>query len=102
VWLLKRYSTALLQHLHQLLILLQSVLLAANTLLGKPTTAAINTWAFTGVGLTNGQSKTITLILEGNTAATYGDACTVDGMLYQMVFVGLVVLHHLLHQIQIF
>lgn len=51
----------------------------ANTILGKPTTAAINTWAFTGVGLTNGQSKTITLILEGNTAATYGDACTVDG-----------------------
>ena len=51
----------------------------ANTLLGQPTTAAINTWAFTGVGLTNGQSKTITLILEGNTAATYGDACTVDG-----------------------
>ena len=51
----------------------------ANTLLGQPTTAAINTWAFTGVGLTNGQSKTITLILEGNNAATYGDACTVDG-----------------------
>ena len=51
----------------------------ANTLLGKPTTAAINTWAFTGVSLANGQSKTITLILEGNTAATYGDACTVDG-----------------------
>jgi hypothetical protein len=51
----------------------------ANTILGKPTTAAINTWAFTGVGLANGESKTITLILEGNTAATYGDACTVDG-----------------------
>lgn len=51
----------------------------ANTILGKPTTTAINTWAFTGVGLSNGQSKTITLILEGNTAATYGDACTVDG-----------------------
>jgi hypothetical protein len=51
----------------------------ANTILGKPTTSAINTWAFTGVGLVNGQSKTITLILEGNTAATYGDACTVDG-----------------------
>ena len=28
---------------------------------------------------TNGQSITVTLILEGNTAATYGDACTVDG-----------------------
>lgn len=52
----------------------------ANTILGKPTTTAINTWAFTGVGLANGQSKTITLILEGNTAATYGDACSVDGV----------------------
>ncbi len=51
----------------------------SNTVLGKPTTQAINTWAFTGVGLTNGQSITVTLILEGNTAATYGDACTVDG-----------------------
>ena len=52
---------------------------ASNTILGKPTTQSINTWAFTGVGLTSGQSKTITLILEGNTAAIYGDACTVDG-----------------------
>jgi len=51
----------------------------SNTILGKPTTSAINTWAFTGVGLTNGQSITVTLILEGNTAATYGDACSVDG-----------------------
>ena len=51
----------------------------SNTFLGKPTTTAINTWAFTGVSLTNGQTITITVILEGNTAATYGDACTVDG-----------------------
>jgi len=51
----------------------------SNTVLGKPTTQAINTWAFTGANLVNGQSITITLILEGNTAATYGDACTVDG-----------------------
>jgi len=51
----------------------------SNTVLGNPTTTAINTWAFTGVGLVNGQSITVTLILEGNTAATYGDACTVDG-----------------------
>ena len=52
---------------------------ASNTILGKPTTTSINTWAFTGVGLSSGQSKTVTLILEGNTAAIYGDACTVDG-----------------------
>jgi len=51
----------------------------ANTLLGTPTTDAINEWNFTGVGLSNGQSKTITLILNANTAAIYGDACTVDG-----------------------
>ena len=48
----------------------------ANTLLGTPTSNAITTWAFTGVGLTNGQSKTLTLVLDANTAATYGDACT--------------------------
>ena len=51
----------------------------ANTILGTPATTAINEWAFTGVGLTNGQSKTITLILTANNAATYGDACSVDG-----------------------
>lgn len=51
----------------------------SNTVLGKPTVAAINTWAFTGTDLLNGHSKTITLILEGNTDAIYGDACTVDG-----------------------
>lgn len=51
----------------------------ANTILGTPATQAINEWSFTGVNLTNGQSKTITLILAGNTAATYGDDCSVDG-----------------------
>ena len=52
---------------------------AANTVLGTPATQAINEWAFTNVGLTNGQSKTVTLILSSNAAATYGDACSVDG-----------------------
>jgi hypothetical protein len=52
---------------------------AANTVLGTPATSAINEWAFTNVGITNGQSKTVTLILTANTAATYGDACSVDG-----------------------
>ena len=51
----------------------------ANNICGTPATQAINEWAFTGVGLSNGQSKTITLILSANTAATYGDACSVDG-----------------------
>ena len=54
-------------------------LAGANTICGTPATSAINEWAFTGTGLSNGQSKTITLILTANTAATYGDACTVDG-----------------------
>jgi hypothetical protein len=51
----------------------------ANTILGTPATQAINEWAFTNVGLVNNQSKTVTLILSANTAATYGDACSIDG-----------------------
>ena len=51
----------------------------ANTILGTPATQAINEWAFTNTNLSNGQSKTVTVILASNTAATYGDACTVDG-----------------------
>ena len=54
-------------------------LAGANTVLGTPTTTAINEWAFTDTNLTNGQSMTVTLILTANTAATYGDACSVDG-----------------------
>jgi len=51
----------------------------SNTILGTTAAQAINEWAFTGVNLFNGQSITVTLILDANTAATYGDACTVDG-----------------------
>ena len=28
----------------------------------------------------NGQSITVTIIIDANTAASYGDACTVDGV----------------------
>ena len=59
---------------------------AANTICGETTTAnqAINTWAFStadpdGTTLQNGQSLTITLIVDASTASTYGDDCTVDG-----------------------
>ena len=59
---------------------------AANTICGKTTAnnTAINTWAFTtadpdGNTLQNGQSVTVTLIIDGSTASTYGDGCTVDG-----------------------
>ena len=53
-------------------------LAGSNTICGTPSSDAINEWAFTGVGLSNGQSKTVTLVLSANTAATYGDACNVD------------------------
>ena len=59
---------------------------AANTICGETTTAnsAINVWAFNtqdpdGNVLANGQSLTITLIIDASTASTYGDDCTVDG-----------------------
>ena len=51
-------------------------LAGANTFCGTPAATTINTWDFTGVGLSNGQSKTITLILTANTAAIYGDVCS--------------------------
>ena len=59
---------------------------AANTICGETTTAntAINDWAFNtadpdGNTLANGQSLTVTLIIDASTASTYGDGCTVDG-----------------------
>ena len=56
----------------------------ANTVCGTTPTTAINTWAFStadadGNTLANGQSITVTLIIDANSAATYGDGCTVDG-----------------------
>jgi hypothetical protein len=52
----------------------------ANTILGTPASTAINKWAFTSASLSNGESLTLSLILAGNTAATYGDDCSVDGV----------------------
>jgi hypothetical protein len=51
----------------------------SNTICGTPTAAAISKWAFTNVGLNNGESLTLTLVLDSNTSALYGDACSVDG-----------------------
>lgn len=51
----------------------------SNTIVGTTPATPINTWAFTNASLDVGQSITITLILSANTAATYGDACSVDG-----------------------
>ena len=50
-----------------------------NTFFGTTPATPINTWDFTNVNIANNQSITITLILVANTAATYGDACEVDG-----------------------
>lgn len=57
----------------------------ANTIVGTTPTQAINTWSFTtadpgGNTLANGESITITLIVDANTAAIYGDDCEVDGV----------------------
>jgi len=40
---------------------------------------SVTTWAFTNVPTTNGKLITVTLILQGNTSYTYGDACSVNG-----------------------
>ena len=40
--------------------------------------AAVTTWAFTNVPTTNGKVITITLILQGTSTLTYGDACSVN------------------------
>ena len=50
-----------------------------NTFFGTTPATPINTWDFINVNLDPNQSVTITLILAANTAATYGDACEVDG-----------------------
>lgn len=55
-------------------------LAGTNTVLGTPANTPITTWDFTNVGLDINQSITVTLILAANTAATYGDACNVDGV----------------------
>ena len=41
--------------------------------------ASVTTWAFTNVPTANGKATTITAIIDGDTAQTYGDACSVNG-----------------------
>jgi hypothetical protein len=41
--------------------------------------ASVTTWAFTNVPTANSRAITITLIIDGDTAQTYGDACSVNG-----------------------
>ncbi|NBP03467.1 MAG: hypothetical protein EBU90_25930, partial [Proteobacteria bacterium] len=40
---------------------------------------SITNWAFTNVSTANGKATTITVIIDGDTAQTYGDACSVNG-----------------------
>lgn len=51
----------------------------SNTICGTPAAQAINTWAFTNTNLNSSETITITLVLDANTSALYGDDCTVDG-----------------------
>ena len=51
----------------------------SNTICGTPAAQAINTWAFTNTNLNNSETITVTLVLDANTSALYGDDCTVDG-----------------------
>ena len=41
--------------------------------------SSVTTWAFTNVPTTNGKLITVTLILQGSSTNTYGDACSVNG-----------------------
>jgi hypothetical protein len=41
--------------------------------------ASVTTWAFTNVPTANSKAITVTLIIDGDTAQTYGDACNVNG-----------------------
>jgi hypothetical protein len=41
--------------------------------------APVITWAFTNVPTANSRATTITLIIDGDTAHTYGEACSVNG-----------------------
>ena len=41
--------------------------------------ASVTTWAFTNVSTANSKATTITVIIDGDTTETYGDACSVNG-----------------------
>ena len=54
-------------------------LATSNTVLYQPSANPITEWRFTNLNLDPNRAFTVTLILDANTAATYGDACQVDG-----------------------
>jgi hypothetical protein len=57
--------------------------LTINTLLATvflgDINASVTTWAFTNVPTDNSKATTVTLIIDGDVAQTYGDACSVNG-----------------------
>jgi hypothetical protein len=57
--------------------------LTINTLLGTcvlgTLTSSVTSWNFTNVPTDSGKSTMVSVVLSGNTAYTYGDACTVNG-----------------------
>lgn len=52
---------------------------ALGTVVLGDLSASVTTWAFTNVPTTNSKATTITVIIDGDTAQTYGDACSVNG-----------------------
>lgn len=53
--------------------------LAASSVVLGDLNAAVTTWAFTNGAYVNSKVITVTLIIDGDTTHTYGDACTVNG-----------------------
>lgn len=53
---------------------------SAGTIVLGDISASVTTWAFTNVPTVNGMGTTVTLIIDGDTAQTYGDACLVNGV----------------------
>lgn len=41
--------------------------------------SSVTTWAFTNVSTNSNRATTVTMIIDGDTSQTYGDACTVNG-----------------------
>ncbi len=52
---------------------------SAGTVVLGDLNASVTTWAFTNVPTANSKATTVTLIIDGDTAQTYGDACSVNG-----------------------
>ena len=52
---------------------------SAGTVVLGDLNASVTTWAFTNVPTANSKATTVTAIIDGDTAQTYGDACSVNG-----------------------